>query len=137
VISKQTKNTGASGGNGMQTFSIDYLQDCDVFHEYKKGHVIYCPCCGEEFRCSPDTTILESLDLMQVWKEEKCPHCTPKQGMTKEYLENYSIISRKFINYEFEIGNGKFISAYRKPYGWKPISKTELQEAWADKEAAA
>jgi hypothetical protein len=136
MISKQTKNSGASGGNGMQSFSIDYLQDCEVYHEYKKGHVIYCPCCGEEYHLAPETSVIESLDLMKVLKEEKCPFCTPKEGMTKEYLENFMKIKGKFLHYQFEIEGGKFISAYRKPIGWKPISKTELAEALADKEAA-
>lgn len=136
MISKQTKNSGASGGNGMQSFSVDYLNDCEVYHEYKKGHVIYCPCCGEEFRLGPEASVIESLEVMKTLELSSCPFCPPKEGLTKEYLiENVEMV-KKFLHFSFEVEGGKFINAYRKPYGWKSISKAELSEAWKEKKAS-
>jgi hypothetical protein len=136
MISKKSKNTGSSGGNGMQEFTIDYLMYCDLYLEYKKGHVSSCPHCGEEYHLNPDHNYIESLKLSIVMKEDGCPFCNHKGGLTREYLEWFVVNKGKVLQFDFEIEQGKLVSTCRKPYGWKSISKTQLREAWEDKQAA-
>jgi len=136
MISKQSKNSGASGGNGMQSFSVDYLIDCDTYHDYKKGHTAHCSHCGEDYHLEPTHTYLESLKLTMTMKKDGCPFCNQREKLTNEHLEWFKENNGKFLRLDFEIHGGKFIQTYRKPFGWKPINKTQLRDAWEDKQAA-
>ena len=136
MISKNNKNSGASGGNGMQSFTVDYLNDCDLYHEYKGGRVSSCAHCGEDYHLAPSHTFHESIKLDLVLKQDGCPFCNNRQGLTKEHLEWFMLNKGLVLQFDFEIGGGVIISTYRKPIGWKPISKTQLSEAWEEFEAA-
>lgn len=135
MISKKSSNRGASGGNGMQSFKVDYLFECELYHEYKDGHTVSCQC-GEDYYLDPKHKFVEALNLNLVLKEQGCPFCNHKAALTQEYLDWFKINSKKVIQYNFEIEEGKSIQVYRKPYGWKAINKTQLRNAWAEKEAA-
>jgi hypothetical protein len=130
MISKKTKGSGASGGNGMQTFNTDYLNECEIYHEYKGGHVATCYHCGEDYYLDPKHNQVECLKLMNTMLEQGCPFCNHKGTLTKEYLEWYLQNRKKFLQLDFEIEKELSISAYHKPCGWKPINKTQLKEAW-------
>lgn len=136
MFSRNNKNSGASGGNGMQSFTVDYLNDCDLHHEYKGGHVSHCGHCGETYYLDPSHNYKESLKLTLVLGEDGCPFCNNKGGLTKQYLEWFRVNVNKVLQYSFEIAEGVMVNCYRKPYGWKPLNKTQLREAWEDKQAA-
>jgi len=135
MLSKQTKNTGAAGGHGMQEFSISYLQDCETFLEYKGGHVSSCSHCGETYILSPEHTFLDSLELNEVMKKDGCPLCNQRGGLTKDHLDWFLANRKKVQQFSFEIDKEKFIDAFYKPYTFKALNKTQLKLAWEEKEA--
>lgn len=132
MINKKSNNSGASGGNGMQSFTVDYLIECDLYHEYKGGHVVSC-CCGEEYYLSPSHNFVQALQLTLALKDQGCPFCNHKKPLTQSYLEWFHENNKKVILYNFEVGEIK-LDAYRKPYGWKAVNKTQLRDAWAEKQ---
>jgi hypothetical protein len=136
AISKKSNSNGSAGGNGMQTYSIDYLQDCEVYHEYKGGHVVPCSHCGEDYILDPGHTFHESVKLSIVLEADGCPYCNQKEPLTEKHLEWFMENKNKVLQFEFEIEGSKLVKVYRKPLGWKAITKKQLREAFEDKEAA-
>lgn len=135
MISKKSKGTGASGGNGMQSYSIDYLMECDVYYEYKGGHVATCLHCGEDYQLEPKHNQIECLKLIKVMRDQGCPFCNHKGPLTTTYLAWYQEHKKKFLHLDFEIEPGQIVKAYHKPNDWKPITKAQLKDAWDIKEA--
>jgi len=132
AISKRSNNTGASGGNGMQTFSVPYLQACEIHHEYKGGHVVPCSNCGEEYTLEPQHTFRESVELVLVLKSNGCPYCNNKKPLSAEHLQWFQENKNKVMTLEFPVlrdGEVRLIRVYRKPQNFKAINKTKLKAA--------
>ena len=129
MINKRSSNTGASGGNGMQEFTIEYLMDVELYHEYKGGHTSSCAYCGEVYHLAPGHNMLEALQLDEVLRADGCPFCNRRDGLTSDFLNWFMENKGKVLQFQFEIKGGKLIDTYRKPNGWKPINKTALREA--------
>ena len=125
-------SNGYSGNNGMQTYSVTFLMGCDNAHEYSKGHVVPCPHCGEEFQLKPENTFLESLLLGVKLSDEGCPFCNHRKSLTPKHLTWYNENVKKVLILKFEVEGGLELTTFRKPIGWKPLSKTALKIAWED-----
>ena len=135
MINKKSNSSGACGGHGMREFSVDYLKDCELYHEYKSGHSTHCPYCGEEYHLDPSLSFVDALSLNNMLQDDGCPFCNNQGELTSEYLDWFMEYKKKVIQFNFELANGKAILTYRKPLGWKPISKAQLKVALEVKEA--
>src|ERR1017187_6435431 len=95
------KNTGASGGNGMQSFSIGYLAECEINNELKGGHVVPCSHCGEEYHLEPCHLFDESIELVLFLRSNGCPHCNYKKPFNENYLEWFQAHKNKLETFTF------------------------------------
>ncbi len=128
MITKKSNNTGAAGGHGMSTIDIEHLQDSELYHDYVKGHVVNCSC-GESFRLSPDHSFIDAMKLSNLLNKEGCPFCN-KGKLDNDTLNWFMANKKKVIEFSFEIVKEIFVKVIRKPLGWYPLSKKEIQEGY-------
>jgi hypothetical protein len=128
AIVAQVRNTGASGGHGMQT--VDAIleakrQECELVDAHK-GHVTGCGTCGENFHLPfPDYTGEEVLALSKWLANGGCPYCGGVVSLGKKFVPSDEVLKNinNLVEHVFVV-RGKSFKALRIPDGYKrPVVK--------------
>ena len=129
MINKQIKNTGTSGGHGMQILDLSDMSFTDIKTEVQKGLHAYCPCCGTTYKLDEDKyTPGDQANLIGRFRKEGCIECSEKHWKSI-YTAGYQNV---FVKVGVEIG-GRTIEAIRVPINFR----TSKLKALADLEKPA